>query len=128
LVLEEKDLTRILVHHRGSLHSSVEQQLQQFYGDAAEMIERSLKLGINMNLVRPCDTRLTSYSVIGAVKEVVFQLTNSKQPQPAVDQLVRGLVEFGMRGILVPSQAGSLETMGWNARVAVTPTPFKAKD
>ncbi len=128
LVLGERDLTRILLHRRGSLHDSVEQRLRQFYDDAAEMIERSLELGINMNLVRPCDTRLTSYSVIGAVKEVVFQLTNSQQPQPAVDQLVRGLVEFGMRGILVPSQADSLEAGGWNTGVAVTSTSFKAKD
>ena len=64
------------------------------------MIESSLKLGIAMTLVRPCNTRLTAYSIIGAVKEVVFQLVSSAAPQPPLRDVVRGLLEFGLGGIL----------------------------
>ena len=101
LVLSEKDLTRILITLGGDLHHAVDGRLDSFYQEAAGLIDQSLKLGIAMNLVKPCDTRLTSYSIIGAVKEVVFQLTSSQQPQPSVAEVVNGLLDFGMGGILV---------------------------
>jgi AcrR family transcriptional regulator len=110
LVLGERDLTRILLHHTGALDRTAVVRLEEFYGEAAGMIQRSLNLGIAMNLVRPCDTRLTSYSIIGAVKEVVFQLTSSCEPQPSMEELVRQLLEFAMGGILVHSQTSLLGT------------------
>ncbi len=110
LVLGERDLTRILMHHSGSPDRSVVGRLDAFYDEAAEMIQRSLKLGIAMNLVRPCDIRVTSYSIIGAVKEVVFQLSQSQEPQPSTHKLARQLQEFAMAGILVQPQSSLMPT------------------
>ena len=110
LVLGERDLTRILLRHTGDLDRTVVGRLEEFYGEASGMIQRSLNLGIAMNLVRPCDTRLTSFSIIGAVKEVVFQLTSSQEPRPSTEELVRQLLEFAMGGILVRSQTSLLGT------------------
>ncbi len=104
LVLEEGDLTRILMHNTGALDRTMVGRLEEFYSQAAGMIQRSLNLGISMNLVRPCDTRIVSYSIIGAVKEVIFQLTSSRQPRPSTPELVSQLLEFAMGGILVQSQ------------------------
>ena len=104
LVLEERDLTRILMHHTGALDHTMVGQLEDFYSQAAGMIQRSLDLGIAKNLVRPCDTRITAYSIIGAVKEVIFQLTTSNEPKPPTPELVSQLLEFAMGGILVQSQ------------------------
>ena len=104
LVLEERDLTRILMHHTGALDHTMVGQLDDFYSRAAGMIQRSLDLGIAKNLVRPCDTRITAYSIIGAVKEVIFQLTTSNEPKPPTPELVSQLLEFAMGGILVQSQ------------------------
>lgn len=100
LVLQERELAQILLHNAGALDPTVEDRLSAFYRQVAEMIERSLKLGIAMNLVRPCNARLTSYAIIGAVKEVVHQLTATTGPQPTVEELTRGLLEFGTVGIL----------------------------
>ena len=104
LVLEEGDLTRILMHNTGALDRTMVSRLEEFYSQAAGMIQRSLNLGISMNLIRPCDTRITSYSIIGAVKEVIFQLTSSQEPRPSTPDLVKQLLEFGLGGILVQSQ------------------------
>ena len=104
LVLGERDLTRILMHHTGSLDRIMVGRLEAFYAEAAEMIQRSLKLGIAMNLVRPCDTQVTSYSITGEVKEVVFQLTSSQEPRPSTEKLAKQLQEFAMEGFLVQSQ------------------------
>ena len=123
LVLRERDLSRILLNHINTPDRVLEDRLSEFYRQLAEMIERSLKFGIAMKLVRPCNTRLTAYSIIGAVKEVALQLTSSKESQPPgikeppVEELVRELLEFGIGGILagakshvpeVPYHAGGL--------------------
>jgi len=104
LVLEERDLTRILMHNTGALDRTVVNRQEEFYSQLAGMIQRSLNMGITMNIVRPCDTRITAYSIIGAVKEVIFQLTSSQEARPSTPALVTQLLEFAMGGILVQSQ------------------------
>ena len=105
LLLSERDLTLIFLSHTSAVDPNVLGRLEEFYDQAATMIQRSLKLGIAMKLVRPCDARLTSFCIIGAVKEVVFQLTNSQEPRPSTEVLVRKLLEFAMGGILVQPQS-----------------------
>ena len=101
LVLREKHLSQILLTQVSTPDRSVERRLDEFYGRVAQMLGRSLDLGIAMKLVRPCDTRLTAYAIIGAVKETVLHLTSSHKPQPPVDVLVKELLQFGAAGILV---------------------------
>ena len=110
LVLSDRDLSHIFLNHTGALDQKVAGRVSEFYAQAAGMIQRSLNLGISMNLVRPCDTRLTSYSIIGAVKEVVFQLTTSQKPRPGTEVLVGQLLEFAMDGVLVQSHNSLLAT------------------
>ena len=123
LVLGERDLTRIFLHHTGAVDQNVAGRLDEFYAQAGGMIQRSLKLGISMHLVRPCDTRLTSFSIIGAVKEVIFQLTSSEEARPSTEVLVRQLLEFAMDGILVHSQNSSLVTARQTAKPVFAPHP-----
>ena len=110
LVLKERDLSQILLHDSIGSDRAVEERVNEFYSQVADLIERSLKLGISINLVRPCNTRVTAYSMIGAVKEVVLQITSQGQAQPPVDDLVQDLIEFGIRGLLTSSQAHLVET------------------
>ena len=111
VVLYEGDLTRILMRSTSALDRRMVGSLEEFYTQAAGMIQRSLNQGIVMNLVRPCDTRIVSYSIIGAVKEVIFQLTASNEVRPSTPDLVTQLLEFAMGGILVHSQ-NSLARLG----------------
>jgi len=111
LVLEEKDLTRILMQHSGALDLTMVTQLEEFYSQAALMIQNSLKLGIAMNLIRPCNTHLISFSIIGAVKEVVFRLTTSTDQRPSTQETVTQLLDFAMGGILVHPQNSVLKTV-----------------
>ena len=121
LVLNEKDLTRIFLNYTGSLDQKVAGRVSEFYSQAAGMIQRSLDLGISMNLVRPCDTRLTSYSIIGAVKEVAFQLATSQEPRPSTEELVRQLLEFGMDGVLVQARSSLLGSAGQSTNPELSP-------
>ena len=126
LVLGERDLTRIFLHHTGAVDQNVVGRLDEFYEQAAGMIQRSLSLGISMNLVRPCDTRFTAFSIIGAVKEVVFQLTSSQEQRPSTEVLVRQLLEFAMHGILVQSQNSLLGTARQTGKPVFAPHPARS--
>ncbi len=127
LVLGESDLTRLLLHQTNTLDRTVGQKFEDLYIEAAGMIQRSLELGVAMNLVRPCNTRLTSFSIVGAVKEVVFQLTSSQEPQPAIEEVVRELLEFGMGGILVQSRTPLMATARQVREPALAPHPARAR-
>lgn len=110
LVLKERHLSRILLHGGIGSDPAVEAKVNEFYAQVADVIDRSLKLGIAMGLVRPCNTRVTAYSMIGAVKEVVLQVTSEGQSQPPTEELVQDLIEFGIRGLLTNSQAHLVES------------------
>ena len=116
LVLKEKDLTQMLLHQASPRDRTIEKHLADFYSEVAQMIERSLNLGIFMKLVRPCNAHITAYSIIGAVKEVIFQITSTEETRPVgvgdppVAELVRELLEFGMGGILVKPRESLMET------------------
>ena len=43
------------------------------------LIQRSLDLGIEMNLVRKSDTRAIAYCILGAIKEVVSLLSRTPE-------------------------------------------------
>ena len=100
LMLRERDLTQILMQHASSFDPTVQRRLDDLYQQIAGMIQRSLEVGMTMKLVRPCNSRLTAYSIIGAVKEVIFQLISSPEPEPPLKEVAQGLVEFGVGGIL----------------------------
>ena len=114
LVLKERALTQMLLQHTGTLDHTAGNRVNDFYSRVADMIERSLSLGITMKLVRPSNARLTAYSIIGAVKEVVLQISSSGERQPPVEELVRELLDFGTRGILTESQASLLGGVRWS--------------
>ena len=128
LMLGERDLTQILLHHTGALDRTVLGRVEEFYEGAAEMIQRSLNQGISMNLVRPCDTRLTSYCIIGAVKEVVFQLSSSQEQQPSVEELTRNMLDFAMGGILVHSPNSFLGKVGRAKEPMTTPNSARPRE
>jgi AcrR family transcriptional regulator len=110
LVLREKDLTRVMLHHTSTPDHTVEKQQAEFYEQLALMIERSLNQGMSMKLIRPCNTTLTAHSIIGAVKEVVFRVTSSQEAQPSVEVLVKELMEFGLGGILAEPRNSLFES------------------
>ena len=56
-VLAERDLTDILLNHSTGFDRELDARIGDFYDRVAEQIQRSLDLGIEMNLVRRCDTR-----------------------------------------------------------------------
>ncbi len=99
-VLTERELTDILLNHSVGFDRELDAKIRDFYDRIAELIQRSLDLGIDMELVRPCDTRAVSYCILGGIKEVVGVLARERPRD--TDRLVQEILNFGLRGVARP--------------------------
>jgi AcrR family transcriptional regulator len=99
-VLAERELTDILLNHSVGFDRELDARILEFYDRIAALIQRSLDLGIEMNLVRKSDTRAIAYCILGAIKEVVGMLSRSSTTDSS--DLVEEILEFGLRGVARP--------------------------
>ena len=99
-VLEERELTDILLNHSTGFDRDLDEKISAFYDHIAALIQRSLDLGIEMQLVRPIDTRAIAYCILGAIKEVVGLL--SRDGEADTGRLVEEILDFGLRGVAQP--------------------------
>jgi len=99
-VLNERDLTNILMSHALGFDPELDARIQSFYDRVAAQIQRSLDLGIAMGLVRHCDTRIAAYCILGGVKEIIAQI--SRETPPDIDVLVEQILWFGLSGVARP--------------------------
>jgi AcrR family transcriptional regulator len=99
-VLAERELTDILLNHSVGFDRELDAKIRDFYDRIAALIQRSLDLGIEMKLVRDCDTRAVSYCILGGIKELVGVL--SRTPRRDTEALVEEILDFGLRGVARP--------------------------
>jgi len=99
-VLAERELTDILLNHSTGFDRELDEKIQNFYDRIAAMIQRSLDLGIEMNLVRAVDTRSVSYAILGGIKEVIGML--SRADNADIETLVEEILQFGLSGVARP--------------------------
>jgi AcrR family transcriptional regulator len=98
--LAERELTDILLNHSTGFDRELDEKIQNFYDRVAALIQRSLDLGVEMNLVRAADTRAVSYAILGGIKEVISMLSRSQNTN--IDALVEEILQFGLGGVARP--------------------------
>jgi AcrR family transcriptional regulator len=96
-VLAERELTDILLNHSRGFDSELDARIADFYLRVAQQIQRSLDLGVQMGLVRACDTQSVAHCILGGIKELVGQL--SHQSPCDIDGLAEEVLNFGLRGV-----------------------------
>jgi AcrR family transcriptional regulator len=99
-VLAERELTDILLNHSTGFDRELDARIRDFYERVADQIQRSLDLGIEMNLVRRCDTRAVAYCILGGVKEAVGQLSRERRRHAGT--LAEEILGFGLCGVARP--------------------------
>jgi hypothetical protein len=90
-LLEHRDLTVLLLSPGLSPRDDVVERLQAFTDHVRELIGASLAHGIDLGLVRPCQTELVASSILGSVRGLIdYLLRLDRQPDlPAVaDELL----------------------------------------
>ncbi len=102
LLIENPDLSRILLRHATGLDEESDQKITEFYDSLAHKIEDALRLGIKMGLIRECHPRVSSYCILGSIKEVIEHFTWTRKGGSEIDTIVEEVLYFGTHGLKNP--------------------------
>lgn len=93
------DVVRVLFAEASGVDEEGDAVLRDFYGDALGRIERALRLGQSLGVVRDGDVTIMAQCVLGCVKEPVIQANLFRRPI-AVDAIVGELFRLMRHGVL----------------------------
>jgi AcrR family transcriptional regulator len=99
-VFAERELTDILLNHSVGFDRELDLKIRAFYEKVADAIQRSLDLGIEMKLVRDCDSRVAAYCILGGIKQMVGE--SSQRGKRDIEKLIGEILAFGLRGVARP--------------------------
>ncbi len=97
--LEERELARIVLQRNSD--PGLFRVIDEFFEEIATLIEHSLRLGIDMGIVRECDTSLIARGILGALKEIILSLLDKEELDTYA--VAKEIIELGMRGVWKPA-------------------------
>ena len=100
LALEDRDMTQIVLSRAGGLDSEFDGKLGEFYEMVLGTIESSLQRGIELGLVRECNTKVIACCVLGCMKEVVNHILSDAEAISQLDHILDEVLNFGLQGVL----------------------------
>lgn len=103
-LLEDPATTKILLSDAVGLDPAFDKKLISFYEETTRMLESSLEDGQERGLVAPGDTRMFAIMTLGAMKEILYQVTMRGLDYPE-DRIVEQIYGFLCSGYLRSEQA-----------------------
>ena len=102
LFVENPELSRILLRHAAGLDKESDQKITEFYNNIADKIGDALKLGIKMELIRDCNPRITSFLILGSIKELIEHVTLTMKSKSDINPVIDEILNFGLHGLKNP--------------------------
>ncbi len=106
LMLSHRSTLRILLGGASGIDPGFDRKLSEFYERLVELTAHSLNLGQQMGIVRPVHSRVVALCIIGSIKEVLYHISTGRK-LPRRDELVKEILAYGVRGVLLPQVAGT---------------------
>ena len=106
-LIGNRAMLRLLMAGVVGLDSSFDKKLIEFYDRLVELTQHSLIQGHEMKVVRSVNAKVVSLCIIGTIKEVLFQIAMGRK-MPKREILVKEILDYGLRGLLVPETASKL--------------------
>lgn len=98
-LVDHRELTRIVLHGATGLDPDFDRKLHDFYDRILRVVQHALETGQKLGLLRPCDTAITSYCILGSVKELCYQLLVLRAQDLDLDLVVREVLAFNTSGL-----------------------------
>jgi len=108
VLLDDPETTQILMSHAAGLDADFSSKIQSFYDGVKQLLRESLEDGQKEGIVSAGDAGLFATFSIGALKEVLLEMTSGTRARPrekVVDELFR-LLETGYLRIDQSSREG----------------------
>jgi AcrR family transcriptional regulator len=103
LLLEERDLTRILLREGGA-DADFDRRLHDFYRRLLSLIEDGMRLGQQMKLIRPCEPHVVAACILGSIKEVMYRYAVAGEPAPEPQMLSQEILDYVVSAVFRPLQ------------------------
>lgn len=97
--LEDRATTKILLSDAVGLDPELDKKLMSFYESVGQLLESSLTDGQERGIVAPGDVRMFSIMSLGAMKEIMYQVTMRDLDYPE-DRIVEQIYSFLCAGYL----------------------------
>jgi AcrR family transcriptional regulator len=101
-LLRNRDLTRILLREAVGLDAGFDRKLEEFYARLAGLIERALRSGQQMGIVRAVDMRVAPLMILGALKQVLDHSLTDPAALPEAPALAREFLSIIVQGVVNP--------------------------
>jgi AcrR family transcriptional regulator len=98
-LLEDRPTTKILLTAAVGLDPAFDRKLQSFYEVVENLLVESLRDGQELGVVRQGDARIFAYMILGAMKELLYQVVHREAPY-SEREVVDGIYDFLCRGCL----------------------------
>lgn len=98
-LLEDPGTTKILLSDAVGLDPAFDRKLISFYEETGKLLESSLSDGQERGIVAPGDTRMFAIMTLGAMKEILYQVTMRGLDYPE-DRIVEQIYGFLCTGYL----------------------------
>ncbi|MBI5512180.1 MAG: TetR/AcrR family transcriptional regulator [Deltaproteobacteria bacterium] len=98
LCLDDAPTAKILLSDAVGLDGAFDRRLLAFYDDLTALVEDGLRLGVDAGFVRPGDTRVRAFCLLGMVKELMYQLVLRRLEVPRED-LVATVMSLVLDGL-----------------------------
>jgi AcrR family transcriptional regulator len=101
LLTDNRALLAIMLERAVGLDRSIDEKLSGFYEQIAHTIELSLRLGQEMEIIRPCNTRVAALSAVGALKEVLHDMLRRDEDSLNIRDLAGDIIDVFLKGVQV---------------------------
>jgi hypothetical protein len=83
------------------IDTEFDEKVRDFYGRILSLLQGALATGTRIGLVRECDAVMTSYCILGSVKELVDHLIAEAESgkAPDLDAATHVIVDFNLSGV-----------------------------
>lgn len=98
-LVEDRATTKILLSDAVGLDPELDRKLMSFYEGVGQMLEASLTDGQERGIVAPGDVRMFAIMTLGAMKEIMYQVTMRDLGYPE-DRIVEEVYSFLCAGYL----------------------------
>ena len=98
-------MPQILLSRAVGLDGEFDKKLRGFYEAVQGKVEAALQHGIELGLVKKCNTQVTARCILGCVKEVIELITSKPEAVSQLNCLLDEILNFGLQGILTSRMA-----------------------
>jgi len=95
----DRALAKLILREAVGLDEEVDKMLERFYGRLHRWLSTSLANGQKIGLIRDIDTDLTSWLILGSVKQFAALVLNTPDEEIDIDRLAEVILDFNLQGV-----------------------------